>query len=90
MMLKRLAAIHDHRAADTLRRVLAADQMPLDQHLLFQRGKILEQLRKRILHLGQLLHARLDQLQNLRCAPLSSPSRERHAAGDCAPAARGC
>ena len=39
---ERLPAIHDHCAACAFGGVLPADQMPLDQHLLFQGGKILE------------------------------------------------
>ena len=43
---ERLLAIHDHRAADALGGVLAADEMALDEHLFFERGKILQQLGK--------------------------------------------
>ena len=36
-----LAAIHDHGAAHAFRGVLAADQMAFDEHLFFERGKVL-------------------------------------------------
>ena len=87
---QRLPAIHDHGAADTFGRVLATDQMALDQHLLLQRRKILQQLRKRILHFGKLLHARPDQLEHFDSRRLSCPIRETHGSADCAQAGRGC
>src|ERR1700730_17098603 len=37
-----LAAIHDDRAADTLRGVLAADEMALDEDLLLEGRKVLQ------------------------------------------------
>ena len=40
---ERLAAIHDNGAAHAFRSVFATDEMPLDQDLLFQRRKILQQ-----------------------------------------------
>ena len=40
---ERLPAIHDDCAACTFGGVLAADQMPLDQHLFLQSGKVLQQ-----------------------------------------------
>ena len=43
---ERLLAIHDHRAANAFGGVLATDEMALDQHLFFERGKILKQLGK--------------------------------------------
>ena len=88
---QRLPAIHDHGAAHALRRMFAADEVALDQYLLLQRGKVLQQFRKRILHLGQLLDARLDQLENLRPlrflrptgkGPLLEVPRQAHAAAD--------
>src|SRR5258708_25789197 len=48
---ERLATIHDNRAADTFGGVLATDEMSLDEHLFLHGRKILQQLRKRILHL---------------------------------------
>src|SRR4051794_976519 len=71
---ERLPAVHHHRAADALRRVLAADQMPLHQHLFLERGEILQQFRKRILHLWQLFDARLDQFKNLGALELLRPA----------------
>jgi hypothetical protein len=87
-----LPAVHDHRAPDALRRMLAADQMALDQHLLFQCGKVLQQFGKGILHLRQFFDTRLDQLENLRslgflrpagkCALLEIPGEANAAAND--------
>ena len=71
---ERLPPIHDDGAADALRRVLATDQMPLDQHLLFQRGQILQHFRKGILHFRQLFDARLDQLEDRRALGLFRPA----------------
>src|SRR5438067_459267 len=36
-----LFPVHHDRAAEAFRGVLAADQMPLDEHLLFERGQVL-------------------------------------------------
>ncbi len=87
---QRLAAIHDDRAAHTLRRMLAADEMPLDQDLFFQRRKVLQQFRERVLHFRQLLDARFDQLEDLRALGFLGPARERRVAEDFARAGRGC
>ena len=43
---ERLPAIHDDGAADAFGGMLATNQMPLDQHLFFDRGKVLQQFRK--------------------------------------------
>src|SRR5438477_10898256 len=44
--------------------MLAADQMPLNQYLFLQRGKVLQQFGKRLLHFRKFFYVRLDQFQN--------------------------
>jgi hypothetical protein len=75
---QRLLAIHNHRTANALGGVLATDKVALDKHLFFERGKILKQLGKRILHFRELFHSRLDLFENLSalrlfCPPGKSP-----------------
>jgi hypothetical protein len=72
-----LFAIHDNGAAHTLGGVFATDQMPFHQHLLFQRGQILEQFRKWLLHFGELFHPRLDHFQNDGAFRLFRPAGKR-------------
>ena len=55
--LRRLLAVDDHGAPGVLGGLLAGDEVALDQHLLFQRGKLLHVLGERILHLRQVVHA---------------------------------
>ena len=74
---ERLAAIHDHRAARALCRMLATNEMSLDQNLFFQRGQVLQKFRKRILHLGKFFHARLDQFENRSALGLFRPAWKR-------------
>ncbi len=91
MMLRVCAAIHDHRAAHTFRGMLAADQMPLDQNLLFQGRELFQIFRKRVLHLRQLLRpAVLINLEDFDALRLLGPAGNGFAASDCAPAGRGC
>ena len=88
---ERLLAIHDHRAADAFGRVLATDEMTFHEHLLLERGKILEQLRKGILHFRKRFHLRLDLLEDLGAFGLFRPAgkgalaqiaRQPHATAD--------
>ncbi len=43
---ERLFAVHRDRTANSFGRVLAADEVALDQNLLLERGKVLEELGK--------------------------------------------
>ena len=91
IMMQRVCLLDDHAAAGVLGGVLAADEVVLDEHLLFQRGEILHRLGEGVLHLRQFVDARLDLLEDLRALGLLRPAgegvvaevaREAHAAGD--------
>ena len=75
---ERAALGNDEAAAGVLRGVLAADEMLLDEHLLFQRREVLHRVvDDRILHLRQLGHGRLHEGQHLLALGLLGPARER-------------
>src|SRR5215469_11253735 len=50
--------------------------MPLNQDLLFQRGKLIQMLRKRASHLCESIHFRFDLIQNADPLRLLGPSRK--------------
>ena len=88
---QRLLAVHDDRAADALGGVLAADEVPLDEHLFFQRGELLEVFGEGVVHLRQRLDLGLELFEDGDAVGLLGPAgegqvaqvaREPHAAAD--------
>ena len=74
-----LLLIDHDRASRTFGCVFAADEVALDEHLLFQRGKLLKIGGERVVHLRKGFHLWFDQLQDLQAVVLLCPAGKRMA-----------